>query len=95
MIAFTGEKLFKGDLVMYLPQKEARNSSNSSNIHRVYSPKKKRVINLFSDLEYWNWLKIDCNPKVINYCEQPLKITGMYDGKEVTSILQGFISYRY
>lgn len=93
MIAFTGEKIFKGDLAMYLPQKEARNSSYSSNIHRVYSPKKKRVINLFSDLEYWNWLKIDCNPKIINYCEQPLKITGMYDGKEVTSIFDMWILY--
>lgn len=93
MITSTDENIFKGDLAMYLPQKEARNSSYSSNIHRVYSPKKKRVINLFSDLEYWNWLKIDCNAKVIDYCEQPLKIKGVYNGKKVTSIFDMWILY--
>lgn len=78
---------------MFIPQKQALNSSRNSNIHRVYSPKKKRVINLFSDLEYYNWLKIDCNPKVADYCEQPLKISGMYNGRKVSSTFDMWVLY--
>lgn len=45
-----------------------------SNRWTVFSPKINRRINLYSNLEYYHWLKIEKNPNIIDFCEQPMKI---------------------
>jgi len=45
-----------------------------NNRWEVYSPKIKRRVSLFSDLEYYNWLENEMNPDIIDFCEQPTKI---------------------
>lgn len=78
---------------MYLPQKQIKGSSYSSNLHIEYSIKIQRSVGLFSDLEYYNWLKHECNPKVIDFCEQPLVIEGYYQGKKVRSIFDMWVLF--
>lgn len=45
-----------------------------NNRWEVYSPKVGRRVYLYSDLEYYHWLKVETDPKIIDFCEQPLKI---------------------
>lgn len=70
---------------MYEPQAIVKGSSYSSNLSLLYSPKKRRDINIFSDLEFYNWLFVEFNPRIKDYCEQPLTIKEPYEGKEVSS----------
>lgn len=45
-----------------------------NNRWEVYSPKIGRLVHLYSDLEYYHWLKVEVDSKIIDFCEQPLKI---------------------
>lgn len=50
----------------------------------VYSLKLKRNVNLFSDLEFDNWILIETNPNVKTFCEQPHE--AVIEGDQETSI---------
>lgn len=78
---------------MYTPIKINRNSWYGSNYWESYSNKIKRTVRFFSDLEYENWILIETNPKVKTFCEQPLKISCLYEGKKVESILDMWVYY--
>lgn len=78
---------------MYKPINMKRSSKFGSNYWEVYSPKLKRNVRLFSDLEYENWLFIETNPKIISFCEQPLEIKGYVDGKLKKSIFDMWVLY--
>lgn len=52
----------------------------------VFSPKLKRTISIFSDLEYYNWLRIEMDPTIVDFCEQPIKIEEIIDGHKRSSI---------
>lgn len=45
-----------------------------NNRWEVYSPKIDRLVHLYSDLEYYHWLKVEVDPFIIDFCEQPVKI---------------------
>ncbi|MGG3871112.1 TnsA endonuclease N-terminal domain-containing protein [Brevibacillus laterosporus] len=68
-----------------------RNSKFGSNYWYVYSPKIKRMVHLFSNLEYDHWILVEANPKIIRFCEQPKKIEWMVDNKLVSSIFDMWI----
>lgn len=52
----------------------------------AFSPKLRRVVYLYSDLEYDNWVLTEMNPDVKTFCEQPLRICKNIDGQLITSI---------
>lgn len=66
---------------MYSPIPIKRSSKFGNNYWEAYSPKVKRNVRLFSDLEYDFWVLIETNPQVRAFCERPLKIEQMYEGK--------------
>lgn len=78
---------------MYSPIKIRRSMKYGNNYWIVYSPKLKRNVRLFSDLEYDNWLHIECNPNIISFCEQPLKIEVFHDGEVKESIFDMWVLY--
>lgn len=78
---------------MYFPIKIKRSMRYGNNYWEVYSPKLKRNVRLFSDLEYDNWVQIETNPKIISFCEQPLKIQALHDGKIKESIFDMWVLY--
>ena len=45
-----------------------------NNYYVTYSSKLKRNVHLFSNLEYYNFLDLECDPNVVKFCEQPLQI---------------------
>ncbi|MED0708838.1 DDE-type integrase/transposase/recombinase [Aneurinibacillus aneurinilyticus] len=49
-----------------------RNAHYGSNYWEVYSPKIKRNVHLFSDLEYDHWVSVETNPQIKAFCEQPV-----------------------
>ncbi|MFJ7310831.1 Tn7 transposase TnsA N-terminal domain-containing protein [Peribacillus frigoritolerans] len=57
-----------------------------SNFWDAYSPKIKRDVNFYSDLEYDHWILVETDSKISTFCEQPLKIEGIYKGKKSESI---------
>ncbi|PKC50585.1 hypothetical protein RhiirA1_485909, partial [Rhizophagus irregularis] len=46
-----------------------------------------------SDLEYDHWLCVECNPNIINFCEQPFEIKQMINQKRYASIPDMWILY--
>ena len=78
---------------MYTPINIKRSSKYGNNYWEVYSPKVKRNVRLFSDLEYENWILIETNPKIVSFCEQPLEIKDSIDGKSKKSIFDMWILY--
>lgn len=56
-----------------------RSTHYGNNYFSVYSNKIKRVVHLFSNLEYYNFLTLETNPQVETFCEQPLKIEIIQD----------------
>ncbi|MGE7111499.1 hypothetical protein [Lysinibacillus sp. NPDC047702] len=53
----------------------------------AYSNKLKRTVYLFSDLEYEHWLQIESDPDIIEFCEQPIKMEIIHNGKVLSSII--------
>jgi len=45
-----------------------------NNYYEVYSKKLKRIVRMFSSLEYANFLTLEMNPAVKKFCEQTLEI---------------------
>ena len=54
-----------------------------NNYYITYSKKLNRNITLYSQLEYHNFLTIEMNPHVMDFCEQPLAINVEIDNKIV------------
>lgn len=78
---------------MYTPQKMIRGNPSGSNHSTFWSPKLKRNVSASSDLELDACVTLDCNPCVIRYCEQPLTITGQYEGQSRKSTFDLWIEY--
>lgn len=66
---------------MYKSINMKRSTKFGSNYWEVSSPKVERIVRLFSDLEYKNWILIEMNPKIISFGEQPLTIKWYVDRK--------------
>lgn len=70
----------------YKPIKTLESTKYGNNRWTVFSPKINREVQLFSDLEYYNWLQVETNPQIIDFCEQPLKVEACLNGQKRFSI---------
>lgn len=78
---------------MYQPEVQIKGNSYISNLHIFYSTKLDRCVNCWSDLEYYNCLLLECNSKVLTYCEQPLTVEGTYNDKIVKTRFDIWVKY--
>ncbi|WP_405117648.1 Tn7 transposase TnsA N-terminal domain-containing protein [Paenibacillus sp. FSL H8-0317] len=80
------------DRIQYEPIKIPRSMKYGNNYWNSRGNKVgNRNIELYSDLEFDHWLTVETNPKVITYCEQPLKISYVLKGQLRTSIFDMWI----
>jgi hypothetical protein len=56
------------------PVKVARSKKYGSNFYVCFSLKLSREVNLYSNLEYANFLSVELNPIIVDYLEQPVKV---------------------
>ncbi|RAT94016.1 TnsA endonuclease N-terminal domain-containing protein [Brevibacillus sp. Leaf182] len=68
-----------------------RSTRYGSNYWHVFSPKLQRMVHFFSDLEYEHWLLVEADQTVKRFCEQPVRIEGLYEGAKVSSIFDMWI----
>jgi len=78
---------------MYQPINIKRSTKYGNNYWEAHSPKLNRNVRLFSDLEYDHWILIETDPKVKSFCEQPLCIEYILDGKLISSIIDMWVLY--
>lgn len=77
---------------MYVPLIKKRTGRYGNNHWMVYSPKLKRDVNLFSDLELDHWVLLETDPNVETFCEQPDIASDEEDDR--TSILDTWVKYK-
>lgn len=78
----------------YEPIVIPRNKKYGNNYWTSKGPKVGlRDIALYSDLEFDHWLTVEADFKARTYCEQPLKISYVLNGKQHTSIFDMCIEY--
>jgi hypothetical protein len=65
-----------------------------NNRWEVYSPKLKRNVTLYSNLEYDHWVLIEANPHIQTFCEQPLKIRIKLPLGDVTTIFDMWVRWK-
>ncbi|MCM2581689.1 TnsA endonuclease N-terminal domain-containing protein [Bacillus stercoris] len=78
---------------MYTPIQINRSMKYGNNYWEVYSPKLKRVVRLYSSLEYDHWLLLEITPSIKTFCEQPLKINCRREHKIYSSIFDAWVLY--
>ncbi|CAI9394826.1 TnsA endonuclease N-terminal domain-containing protein [Niallia sp. Sow4_A1] len=78
---------------MYTPVITDGSKRFGNNRWYSFSPKLKRNVYLFSDLEYEHWLLVEANPQILDFCEQPLEVTSLINGKMKNSIFDIWIKY--
>lgn len=71
-----------------------RGTHYGNNYWEVYSYKLKRIVCLFSNLEYENFLTLEMDPLVETYCEQPLEVELHLDDKSVKTIFDFWVKYK-
>ncbi|MEC0107378.1 TnsA endonuclease N-terminal domain-containing protein [Paenibacillus taichungensis] len=82
----------KNEFMKYQPIKVLRSKKYGNNYWTPRGNKvDKRIVELYSDLEYDHWLLVDADPEVITYCEQPLEISYVLNGQLRTSIFDMWI----
>lgn len=79
----------------YNPIKIPRNKKYGNNYWTTTGRKVGfRDVTLYSDLEFDHWLTVESDHNVHIYCEQPLEITYVFNGKRHTSIFDMWILYK-
>lgn len=76
------------------PVWDPRRGSYGNNLWQVYSPKIGRRVKLYSDLEYHHWILVEATPGIIAFCEQPIKVLGIIDGKEGGSYIDMWVQWQ-
>lgn len=71
-----------------------RNTHYGNNYFTVYSNKIHRVCHFYSNLEYFNFLSLEINPNVKEFCEQPLKIEIVQENKIKHAIFDMWVKYK-
>ncbi|MEK4973669.1 TnsA endonuclease N-terminal domain-containing protein [Niallia sp. FSL R7-0648] len=79
---------------MYTPVITDGSKRYGNNRWYSFSPKLKRNIYLFSDLEYEHWLLVESDPQIVDFCEQPLEIISPINGKAKNSIFDMWVKYK-
>lgn len=77
----------------YKPIQLPRGKSYGSNYYNTYSIKLQRNVVLYSQLEYHNFLTLELNPHIVDYCEQPLEIYMDVDNKPGTTVFDMWVLY--
>ncbi len=67
---------------MFKPLQIKRSSRFGSSYWEVFSVKANRIIQLFGDLQYDNWVLVESNPKIKSFCENPNVTNYVRYGKE-------------
>lgn len=65
-----------------------------SNRWVVYSPKLGRLVILYSDLERDHWVLREADPDVLEFCEQPLRVSVRLPSGTVATIFDFWIKWR-
>lgn len=81
-------------LILYKPLITDASKKYGNNRWLAYSNKLKRVVYLFSDLEYEHWLQVETDPTIITFCEQPIKMEIIEDCRIRSSIIDMWIKYK-
>lgn len=76
------------------PIEMPRATHYGNNYFKVYSSKIHRLCDFYSNLEYYNFLSLEINPKVEAFCEQPLKIEIIQDNQIKHAIFDMWVKYR-
>ena len=71
-----------------------RSTHYGNNYFAVYSNKIHRICHFYSNLEYYNFLSLEINPKVSSFCEQPLKIKLLQENQVKHAIFDMWVCYR-
>lgn len=79
---------------MYKPLITDASKKYGNNRWLAYSNKLKRVVYLFSDLEYEHWLQVETDPDIITFCEQPIKMEIIEDDRTHSSIIDMWVKYK-
>ncbi|MCY9670669.1 Tn7 transposase TnsA N-terminal domain-containing protein [Paenibacillus alginolyticus] len=77
---------------MYTPIVVPRNKKYGNNYWNSDGPKvNMREVVLYSDLEFDNWVLTETDPTIKTYCEQPIEISFVFNGKLHSSIFDMWI----
>lgn len=76
------------------PIEMPRGSHYGSEYYSVYSCKAGRVVNLFSKLEYYNFLTLETDPTVETFCEQPCQIEIVEEEEMKKAIFDMWVRYK-
>ena len=76
------------------PIKMPRSTHYGNNYYEVYSKKIGRIVRLFSNLEYANYLTLEMNPNVVKFCEQPMEISISIEDKQVKAVFDFWVKYK-
>jgi hypothetical protein len=76
------------------PVRKWKNGRYGNNHWFKYSPKIKRNIDMYSDLEYDHWILIENDPNVITYCEQPVWVKDVIDGEIINTIFDMWVKLK-
>lgn len=76
------------------PIEMPRGTHYGNEYYSVFSQKLGRNVHLFSKLEYFNLLDLEVNPNVVTFCEQPLQIEIVEDGKVKKAIFDMWVKYK-
>jgi hypothetical protein len=71
---------------LYTPLPIKRSSRYGNNYWEAFSVKINRDVRFFSDLEYDNWILVESDPSIVQFCEQPKKIQIIWQEQLVESI---------
>lgn len=78
----------------YVPIDITRKMHSMSNYYETYSPKNRRNVRLFNELEYKNFLTIEMNPDIVRFCEKPFIIQIEINGSIKEIIPDFWIQYK-
>jgi hypothetical protein len=76
------------------PVKNGPQNQYGNNRWEVYSPKLRRNVTLYSNLEYDHWVLVESDPEVLFFCEQPLKIKIELPIGTITTIFDMWIQWK-
>ena len=78
----------------YIPVKMPRGTKYGSNYWVTNSIKLNRRVSFYSDLEFKNYLTLEMDPNVIDFCEQPLAVELFIDDKKVRTVFDMWVQYK-
>lgn len=65
-----------------------------SNYWTVYSPKLRRDVHLYSDLERHHWVLVESDPAIMWFCEAPMRIRIKINGRDIQTIPDMLVRFR-